>query len=794
MPLFRRKSPEPVVFRHLRDDPVGRPWYFFSLRWKTILPLMVLVLVASMGAAYLIIDAVARQSHDSEIDRLLRTSRATADRMMTLTADQGREVTRIAYTQGVAEGVIAGDGMALHPILEPLAAAADLDYLLVTDPAGREILGLQRSVTAKGAVDYAVATGTDLSAWVQPGPAAGDGAATGGGTTSPAISRSLIARTGQGHALLTAGPVLSGGELVGMVLAGQRLEHMIEALRGGDAVEIAVFGADGEFLRTTLPFDDSTRAAIQVGPETFAQALSTPGQVPITSLDIGGDTYHAAYLPLVVNGSPLGVVVLYQLDDTLYATTRSREVISLMAAALVGMVTVVTFVVMGRFTGRLERVTRTANALAAGDARARTGMAGTDEVGELGATLDRLADRQQRRVDALQESLRRQRADTAHLAAVVESIPDGIVVQDLDGRVLMINGAARELLGGQRTFRAARLHELTAVVTETLGPALAPGIYALGDPTRVPLDERMLQAQAAAILTRSKQRIGTVIVLRDITADVEREQARERLIDQLADQARAPGPYESLSELAREVTRNTRAIQRVIADLRDLSTFEPRDLQAGQCALPLNELLWNIAAEWQPLARIAKIRLDVRFGPRGRHILGDDRRLRWAIGNLVDNALKYSPPGTVITLSTRLSPGDSGAAQVVVQDQGYGIAPDDLTNAFTRFYRGTPHDRDGRPVRQPGTGQGLYIARRVIQAHGGDIALASRIGTGTAASGTTAVVTLPLTAPVTLEMPDADIPVDEPIPAPEDTTGVELSEDAGYDTVPLDKRAPFWDE
>ncbi len=782
MPLLRRKPPpQPAALRRLHDDPAGRPWYFVSLRWKTILPLMVLVMVVSMAAAYLIIDAVAREARDNEIDRLLRASRAATERMTALGASQSREVTRIAYTQGVVEMVAANNAAALHPVLEPLAAAADLDYLLVTDPDGREIIGLQRTTTVTGALDYAVASGTDLASLFVSEPAQGAGTTT----------RSVMVRTGQGHALMTAGPVMRDQEVIGVVLAGLRLDRVLETLRGGDPVELALFGADGAFLRTTLPFTDQTRPAIQLAPETFEQALNSPGQVPVAEVEIGEQAYNTAYIPLVAGGSALGVAGIYQPDDTLYATTLSREVIALLAAAVMGLVVVVSFIVTGRFTGRLERVTRTAGALAGGDARARTGMRTGDEIGELGATLDRLADRQQRRTDALQKSLRRQRAETARLAAVLESIPEGVVVQDLDGRVLLLNGAARELLGGQRAFRAARLHDLTAVVTETLGPALAPGIYALGDPARVTLDGKMLQAQAAAILTRSKTRIGTVIVLRDITAEVARAQAREDLLDQLSERAVAPSSpeaYGSLSALAGEVVRNTRALQRVIAELRDLSTFEPRDLQAGQRPLPLNDLLWNVAAEWQPLARVAKIRLDVRFGPQQQYVLGDDRRLRWAIGNLVDNALKYSPPGTVITVAARISESEPETAEIAVTDQGYGIAPEDLERAFTRFYRGTPRDADGKLIRKPGTGQGLFIARRVIQAHGGDIALASRLG-----AGTTAIITLPLTAPEPLAVPGADVDAPESAEPADPLDALDLSQGEGYDTVPLEARRPFWD-
>ena len=765
------KTIEPVVFRRLPGDPERRPWYFISLRWQVVAPLLALVLLVAMIGSYVIVDTIASEAHQQQVERLLRTQRAVTERMAEIDALQQRELARVTYTERLVDYVVADDVTALHAILEPVALAADLDYVLITGRDGREIIGLQRvPVSGQGGAgqqDYAVASGTDLSAL----PAEG----------------ARLWRTGQGHALLTAGPLLRGDKVIGTVAVGLRLERVIAALRGADEVDLALYGAQAEFLYTTLPFDEAMRDALILSPAAYQETLSTPGEVLVAGRELTDQRYNAAYTPFVVGGTPLGVLALFAEDDTLYATAESRRVYSLLAAGLMAGVVLVTFAVVGRFAGRLERITRTAHALASGDARARTGMRAGDEIGELGVTLDRMAERHARRTDTLQKALRQQRTESARLLAILESVPDGLVVQDLDGRVLLINEAARELLGGHRAFRAARLHELTAVVTETLGPALAPGIYALGDPTRISLQERMLQAQAAAIQLRTGKRIGTVIVLRDITAEVQRAQAREALLDRLAEGAVAPSApraYESLSALAQEVVRNTRAIQGVIAELRDLNTFEPRDLESGQHPLPVNELLWNVAAEWQPLANVAHIRLQVKFGPRGQYVLGDDRRLRWAIGNLIDNALKYSPPRTEISLVARQHPDNEQAAQIVVQDQGYGIAPDDLANAFTRFYRGKPRDHQGKQVRKPGTGQGLFIARRVIEAHGGQIELSSRVG-----SGTTAVIVLPLTAPVALVVPER---VEEPVVIEPDEDEVMLSRGGGYDTVPLEPHVPRW--
>ncbi len=783
---------EPLVFRHLRDDPVGRPWYFVSVRWRAIMPVALLVIALVALGAYLIGDALAQSAQDREIERVLVASQGVADRMAELGAEQQREATRIAYTGGVTEAMQAGDERVLHPLVEPLAAAADLDVVILADAGGREIVGLQRVAQddVERTIDYAVATGADLIE-SQPGLFAVGGESRAGEGTNAITA---IMRTGQGHTLVTAYRVVIDDKHIGSVIVGTRVDRVLDALRGDNEIDLALYGPGGEFIRTTFTYDDSTRAALVLAAETFDQALTTPGQVPVVSLMLQNRPHNAAYIPLVTNGSALGVVGVYRADDTLYATWLSRELMAMIAALIVAGVIVVTFGAMNHFAARVERVTRTADALALGDAHARTGLKPCDEIGELGAAVDRWAERQQFRTDSLQTRLRQQRVESARLSAILESIPDGLVVQDLDGRVLLLNDAARELLGGQRVFRSARLHDLTAVVTEALGPALAPGIYALGDPTRISLDGKMLHAQAAAITVKpDKQRIGTVIVLREITDEVVREQRREELLHTLTEQAlapRSPAAYESLSTLAREVVKNTRAIQSVISELRDLSTFNPRDLESGQRPIPANNLLWHIGAEWEPLARLAKIQLRVLFGPRGLYVLGDERRLRWALGNIVDNALKFSPPCTTITLAARhKDDNDDNRIEYIVRDEGYGISPEDLPHVFTRFYRGTPRDLAGHPVRKPGTGQGLFIARRVIEAHGGDVALASRV-----AMGTTVIVRLPLTSAVTFDLPTDDldeIPTSESATIPSEDL-ISLSEGDG-DTVRLEPRSS-WEE
>jgi signal transduction histidine kinase len=203
-----------------------------------------------------------------------------------------------------------------------------------------------------------------------------------------------------------------------------------------------------------------------------------------------------------------------------------------------------------------------------------------------------------------------------------------------------------------------------------------------------------------------------------------------------------------LHRFAQEVVRNTVRLQRLVVQLRDLSDLGPEEVEVGQQPLPVDGLLNGLAGEWRPAATASGLTLAVDIADSEMYVLGDERRLRWALGNLLDNALKYGLPDGVITLSARRV--DSSSAEIAVQDTGVGVQPRDLPHVFTRFYRGSPYKPDGTLLRVPGMGQGLFISQRVIEAHGGAIRLDSQPG-----RGTRVVCNLPLTAPVTMSLETA---------------------------------------
>jgi signal transduction histidine kinase len=717
---------------------------FVSLRWRFLLPIFIVALAATMAGAYFLGRQLSQGMEIPQVNILLESTRAMSERITNLYENDRGEAERIAFTNGVPEMIAKGNTKKLQPVLETSARLAGLDSIIVTQADGVEVLGLLRGEDE--AQDYSVSTDTDLSgenvflAVVDEGYVGATG----------------LVRTPNGLMLYTAVPVNQVKQFVGVILVGRRFEAVLGDLQDSGVGELAFYGRDGKLLQSTFKPGDGTMNSLTIAPELFTQALATTTrQITVQNLRIGQEDYQAAYFPFQFGPTTLGIVGALTPNTIPFVTEMGRQLTSLVMASIAGAFIIGVFMATNMMVvRRVNRVATVAESLTAGNSFVRTNMKPSDEIGTMGKALDQYANYVQERQDALRVSLRRQRREVEHLMAVLESMPDGIIVQDLDGRVMVINEQAKKLLGSQRVFRSAGLHELTASMTDGVGKSISPGLYSLGDPTQIELDGKILSAQVAAVIDLSNERVGTVIVLRDITTDVRRERAYQTVLTKveqevqkpLAQAARTESAQQPVNTLARELSRHAVALQKLVVEMREMNMTDGPAVREGQRALHLETLMWTCANEWRQVATAANLSLEVVIEKKGLYILGDERRLRWAIGNILDNAIKYTPPLGKLTLEIK---GEgNGRANLRVRDNGVGISAEDLPHVFTRFYRGTPMTQSERIILMPGTGQGLSIAKQIIEAHGGMIQIKSKPGVGTAV-----YFTLPLTSPVSLELP-----------------------------------------
>lgn len=756
------------------QPPIRR---FLSLRWRSIWPVTLVVTVVAMVGAYFLANNLSRGVADVDENILLQNAQTAAEMTVDFYERQRTETQRVAYTIGIPEAIRARQSISLHAQLEGIAAAAGLDSLIVTDAQGIEVTGLLRTETPDF-TDYAVSTDTLLSNEL---------------LVRQVLDEGVIGATGfwgttEGLFIYTASPILLDNQTIGVVLAGNRLRTVLSAMSASAIADLVLYDGDGQVLETTFPLETISITDLTLDTPLRNQILGAVGQVitpPPTVL--GGTSYRSAYLPFNFGPNTLGIIGIFVPNNVPFATEIGRQMTALLVSALTGGVVITVFLIASRISARAERVAATAQALAIGEGYRRTGMTATDEISAIGQALDQYADAVQARQDKLREMLRKQRREVNYYTSVLESMPDGVIVQDISGRVLLMNEHAKALLGSQRVYRSSGLHELAAIVTGEVGPSLAPGLYALGEPQRLMLDGRMLSAQAAGVLSATKMRIGTVIVLRDITSQVREDQAREALLSQLSRDIQQPlsalaqtgarSPNDLVHAFAREISRYSAALQKMIVDMRELHYLPSMDVKSQWRPLRLEALIWAVANDWRQIAQVAGLTLHVIIEQKGIYVLGDERRLRWALGNIADNAIKYTETGGAMTLEIKSE--SDGMVHLRIRDNGVGIQPDELEYVFMRFYRGTPINRTGDVIRVPGMGQGLSIAQNIIEAHGGRITIKSKPAVGTAV-----YISLPVTAPVAYELPflDADAMEGETVQLPPN-----LDIDAFWQPVPKDK-------
>ncbi len=200
---------------------------------------------------------------------------------------------------------------------------------------------------------------------------------------------------------------------------------------------------------------------------------------------------------------------------------------------------------------------------------------------------------------------------------------------------------------------------------------------------------------------------------RELVANVSHELrtplgALQALLENLADGVEPPDPAALRTALAQ-----TERLGRLVAQLLDLSRLESGALEVQHVPFGVRTLLEQAARESALGDR--PVRLKVRVEPGDLVTNGDPERLHQVVANLLDNAVRHSPPEGRVWLSAHAA--TAGRTTIVVADEGPGIPPEEIERVFERFHRTDA----ARATRDGGTGLGLAIARWIVDAHGGAI-------------------------------------------------------------------------
>jgi signal transduction histidine kinase len=214
---------------------------------------------------------------------------------------------------------------------------------------------------------------------------------------------------------------------------------------------------------------------------------------------------------------------------------------------------------------------------------------------------------------------------------------------------------------------------------------------------------------------------------RNLTADVAHELRTPLHIIQGNLEGIIDGVYEPTADQINVLLDEIRLLTRLVEDLGLLTMVETGQLTLKVESVDIVELLADVRTSFsgQMDAAGVDLRVDVPGDAGGLTIQADPERLDQIISNLVANALRHTPGGGVITMAAK--PEQDGI-QILVEDSGEGIPDEDLPYIFDRFWKG---DRSRSRIGGVGSGLGLTISRNLVRAHGGTIAVDSKIGVGT---------------------------------------------------------------
>jgi len=329
--------------------------------------------------------------------------------------------------------------------------------------------------------------------------------------------------------------------------------------------------------------------------------------------------------------------------------------------------------------------------------------------------------------------------------AVIHSVAEGLVVIGREGEVLMMNPAAEKILGASRKEKIGKsiLENLKEEQLVSLAKA-SSGKENLEIELISPRDDtkKVLRASTAVIEDENGQTVGMVSVLSDITKQRELDNLKSNFVSNVSHELRTPlvaiGKSLSLllTKTAGEINdnqqqflsiadHNVKRLGRLIDDLLDLAKLEAGKLDLRRAPSSVEKIANDVVASFAAWENSKGLTLEKKVQENIPQANIDPDRITQVLTNLVGNAIKFTPSGGRITVAASYHP-DRREIEIAVQDNGLGIAAENIPRIFSKFYQvGERSSAD-----MAGTGIGLSITKEIVELHGGRIWAESQKGQG----------------------------------------------------------------
>ena len=447
--------------------------------------------------------------------------------------------------------------------------------------------------------------------------------------------------------------------------------------------------------------------------------------------------------PVKKDNEVIGVISLMADIESVYQEVNSISRIFIVGTILsILITTVIGFVASKTVTSSIEKMSSQVKKMALGNYGTVVGIDTDDEIGDLAKVFNRISKRIEEE-QAVTETERRK------LATIIESMMDGIITTDNNGRIILINTSAEDMLGGRDdeifigkdVLKILNITEYESI-EEILEAEDSLLVNASNDS-----DELLLRAEISKIEKEDKEDLtqmsteleGYIIVLYDVTDQERQEKERREFVSTVSHELRTPlttmnSYIEALEEGVLEdkelapqfidtIHKETTRMIRMVNELMQLGKMDIKEEHYEKEFIDINKMLEQITdrfalthPEKNFIKHISKTPIFVE---------GDQDKLTQVFDNIVNNAIKYSPNGKNITIRVRQN-YHHNRVSISIKDEGVGIPLVHIDKIFNRFYR---VDKS-RQRSMGGTGLGLALAKTIVEAHKGRIWAQSREGYG----------------------------------------------------------------